>query len=367
MVQAGERVLVVDDNAENRALAQATLEDDGYVVTLARDGAEGLARWQADRPACILLDIQMPGLDGITVCETIRAMPGGRDVGIVFVTAQRDIAIFDRASCADADDFLTKPFRPSELVVRVKTAMRLRKLTGERTELYAEVRRQRDAMQRLQLQKDQLGAFIVHDLKNPVSSIELQTERILRDTAASERSRSAATAIRAESRSLMRMLLNLLDLSRSDEGRLVAARRPIEVGDLVATVVAEHDLAARGAQVTLHRDVSLPGPWNLDASLLQRVLSNLLDNAIRHAPEGSTVTITARAVAGDLELRVADEGPGIAASARDEVFQRFATNGGSRNRGLGLAFCKVATDAHAGAIWVEDAAPGAVFCVRLPA
>lgn len=359
-------VLVVDDNAENRALARATLEDDGYTVIVAKDGAEALAIWASSNAACILLDIQMPGIDGITVCERIRASPGGQDVAIVFVTAQRDIAVFDRALTADADDFLTKPFRPSDLVVRVQTAVRLRKLVGERAELYAEVRRQRDALQRLQLQKDQLAAFVVHDLKNPVNSIELQAERILRDATANDRGRSAAHAIRSEARALMRMLLNLLDLSRSDEGRLVANRSLVDLPGLVANVLHEHALAASGSRVLLASSVVVERELAADLALLHRVLANLVDNAIRYAPEDSTVRVTVVELRDAVELRVADSGTGIPIEQRQDIFRRFETLGGTRNRGLGLAFCKVAIEAHGGRIWVEDGTPGAVFCIWLP-
>ncbi|HVK87457.1 MAG TPA: hybrid sensor histidine kinase/response regulator [Kofleriaceae bacterium] len=359
------RVLVVDDNAENRALAEATLEDDGYEVIVAADGAAGIAMFERERPDCILLDVQMPVLDGVTTCERIRALPGGGNVAIVFVTAQRDITTFDRALAAGGDDFITKPFRPNDLVVRVQTALRIRRLAGERSELYAEVKRQRDDLQRLQLQKDQLASFLVHDLKNPVNSIQLQAERVLRDPNASERSRSAGSAIRSEARSLMRMILDLLDVSRADEGRLSLARLRFPLGEEVAAVIDELTLTAAATDVTLVNRATIQ--ITADRDLLHRVLVNLVENAIRHAPEGSTVRITGEAAAtGGVELRVIDGGPGVPEVQRASVFDRFHSTGGTRNRGLGLAFCKLVVEAHGGEVWIEDAAPGAAFCVRLP-
>lgn len=364
-VVAEGRILVVDDNAENRALAQATLEDEGYCVETAKDGAEAIAVFERARPRCILMDVQMPGVDGITACEQIRARTDGQEVAIVFVTAQRDLSTFDRALAAGGDDFLTKPFRPAELVVRVEAAMSVRRLAGERSELYAEIKRQRDDLQRLQLAKEQLTGFLVHDLKNPVNSIELQAERLLRDPAASERGKSAATSIRNEARALLRMILNLLDLSRSDEGRLVPVRESIDLAPFVTAMTDELGLAAKHSNVELSTAVT--GRVHADPALLQRVLANLIENAIRHSPEGGTVTVTTTAGSDGTELRVADAGTGVPPDLRDRVFQRFETTGGGRNRGLGLAFCKVAIEAHGGAIWIEDASPGAVFCVKIPA
>ncbi|MDX2086483.1 MAG: hybrid sensor histidine kinase/response regulator [Kofleriaceae bacterium] len=360
------RVLVVDDNAENRALAQATLEDDDYEVVVAHDGASSIAAFEASQPDCILLDIQMPGLDGIRVCERIRALAGGSAVAILFVTAQRDLATFDRALAAGGDDFITKPFRPSELVVRVETALRLRKLTGERSELYAEVKRQRDDLQRLQLQKDQLASFVVHDLKNPVNAIQLQAERLLRDPAATERTRSAGTAIRGEARGLMRMLLDLLDMSRADEGRLIVSRARVPLADELAAVREELALVAAGAEVTLVQEVSAELELHADRDVLHRILINLVENAIRHAPERSEVRISAAGNSAGVELRITDAGSGVPAEQRAHVFDRFVSGGGTRNRGLGLSFCKLAVEAHGGQIWIEDASPGAVFCMRFP-
>src|SRR5450432_2023897 len=88
-------ILVVDDNEANRLLAQGTLEDEGYRVVLATDGAEGIAAFEREDPACVLLDVRMPGIDGFAVCKRIRALPGGTDTPVIFLTAQRDVDTLD--------------------------------------------------------------------------------------------------------------------------------------------------------------------------------------------------------------------------------------------------------------------------------
>jgi two-component system, sensor histidine kinase and response regulator len=363
-------ILVVDDNAENRALAMATLDDEGYRVVLASNGEAAIAAFQLERPDCILLDVRMPGLDGPAACERIRALPGGADVPVVFVTALRDVETFDRTVLAGGDDFLSKPFRPNELIARVQAALKLRKLAAERRDLYAQVKHQREALQRLQLQKEQLVAFLVHDLKNPVNAIQLHAEVQLRDPDGSSRSKRAAEKIRDEGRALMRMLTTLLDLAKADEGKLVPVRRRIELATLVDDVVRALEARAQSIGVRLSRRVDAP-TLSADPDLLQRVLENLVENAIRHAPEGSEVEIVTCAAERGIELRVHDAGPGVPADQRERVFERFVQSGGGStriNRGLGLAFCKLAVEAHEGRIWIEDAAPGgassgAAFCV----
>ena len=108
------KILVVDDNAQNRALAQATLEDEGYEVLLAEDGESGVRAVERERPDCVLLDVRMPGTDGFAVCSRIRALPEVGDTPVVFLTALRDVDTFDQALRAGGDDFPPSPCaRPS--------------------------------------------------------------------------------------------------------------------------------------------------------------------------------------------------------------------------------------------------------------
>jgi signal transduction histidine kinase len=360
-------ILVADDNRDNRALAQATLEDEGYRVVLARSGEEAVAKVAAEHPDCIVMDIRMPTIDGIVACERIRALPGGDSIAIVFVTALRDVATFDRADAAGGDDFITKPYRPDELLVRVQTALRLRRIAAERSELYAQLKHQRDQLHRLELQKEQLVAFLVHDFKNPVNAIVLQAQLVMRAKDL-VRSRAAATKIHEETHALLRMITNLLDISKADEGQLVPSVSAIDGGELVQRALEGLEARASASSVRIATQVDASS-LRADGDLISRVLANLLDNAIRHAPADSDVRMAISRVADGVEIRVADAGPGVPEDMRESVFERFRSGpetAGCTNRGLGLAFCKQAVEAHGGRIWIEDGAPGAVFCVSLP-
>lgn len=365
------KILVVDDNEANRLLAQSTLEDEGYTVRLANGGAEAIAAFAADPPDCILLDVRMPGVDGFTACERIRAMPGGAETPILFLTALRDVDTFDRALLAGGDDFLSKPVRPSELVVRVQTALKVRRLGLELREHYDLLKKQRDDLMRIHLQKERLMAFIVHDLKNPVGSMDLLAQVLLRDRALPAGARDSATQIRTEARHLTRMIMNLLDLAKADEGKLEPRRSRVDLGALVAAVFAELEVNAQGRKVRLGSELAAPHA-HADEDLLRRMLTNLVENAIRHAPSQSTVAVTAAAGPDGLVIRVIDAGAGVPAEMRDRIFDPFVQVEGSdrhvtrAGRGLGLTFCKLAAEAHGGHIWIEDAAPGSSFVVRLP-
>lgn len=371
MQQPEAKILVVDDNPQNLALARETLEDEGYTVILAENGEDGLRAIERERPGCVLLDVRMPGLDGFAVCARIRALPEGSDTPVVFLTALRDVDTFDEALRAGGDDFLTKPVRPTELVLRVQAALKLRRMSHELREHYELVRRQRDDLMRLQLQKERLSAFVVHDLKNPVNSIDLHAQLLLRDTSVSARARESVQHIRDESRSLLRLILNLLDISKSEEGRLVARPTTLDAEALTAEIFEAFALRARSAQLTLQREIERPALY-ADPDLLRRVLENLMDNASRHAPPQSVVTLSVVGAEAGALIRVGNAGRGIPPEQREAIFEAFVqgsseeASGVRTRRGLGLAFCRLAVEAHGGAIWVEDGQPGAVFCVRLP-
>jgi signal transduction histidine kinase len=370
-IESPAKILVVDDNEQNRALAEATLEGEGHAVILAQSGEEALRALGEGAFDCVLLDVRMPGLDGFTVCERIRALPGGAEIPIIFLTALRDVETFDKALAAGADDFLTKPVRPTELIVRVQSVLKLRRMGAELREHYELIRRQRDDLLRLGLQKEMLTAFVVHDLKNPVGSIDLHAQALARDRKLPADARESALQIRTAARNLMRLIQNLLDISKSEEGKLAPKRAGVDLGALMGEVREVFEVQARDAQVTLEADgdaVTL----SADPSLIRRVLENLTENAIRHAPPGSAVRLRAERADGAVDIRVSDEGAGIPPELRDKVFDRFvqldaASPAQSRSgRGLGLTFCKLAVEAHGGRVWIEDAPRGTIVRVRLP-
>ena len=122
------KVLVADDIAANRELLQGYLDDLGYEVREARDGIEALEAIAAEEPDLILLDIDMPRLDGIAVCEQLKAHPIRRLIPIVILTASSDRGTKLRGIAAGADDYLSKPFDPKELLIRTKVLLRQRAL-----------------------------------------------------------------------------------------------------------------------------------------------------------------------------------------------------------------------------------------------
>lgn len=310
----------------------------------------------------------MPDMDGFAACARVRALPGGADLPIIFLTALRDVDTFDRALEVGGDDFLTKPVRPGELVARVESALKLRKMRVELREHYELLRRQRDDLLRVQLQKERLMAFVVHDLKGPVNAMDLNAQLLSRDPSLSDSARKAVGQIRNEARQLNRMILNLLDISKADEGKLSVERRKLDLVPLIAELFSEFTPMAEMRRVRLDSNLVAREAF-ADPDLLKRVLMNFIENAVRHTAVDSSVTVASQKAAGAVELSVLDRGPGIPPGQKERIFDAFvqgATGVTRSGRGLGLAFCRAAATAHGGRVWVQDAEPGASFHVSLP-
>src|SRR5262249_9737822 len=151
-----------------------------------------------------------------------------------------------------------KPVSPTELVVRVQAVLKLRRLDAELRDHYELIRRQRDDLMRLGLQKEMLTSFVIHDLKNPVASMDLHAQALVRDRALPEDARDTARQIRGAARRLMRLIHNLLDISKSEEGKLEPRCTEVLLGALVAEVREAFEAQARDAGVSLEVAIDVP-------------------------------------------------------------------------------------------------------------
>jgi DNA-binding response OmpR family regulator len=164
--ESSPTILVVDDNLQNREVAEGHLVAAGYLAVQAESGEEALALLQGGgpRPDLVLLDVLMPGLDGFETCRRIRALPGGTRIPVLFLTALGDLGTHKAALDSGADDFLTKPINRTELLIRVRSLLRIKALSDEQTRHLEVISSQRDALVEAQRQKEELTALIVHDL-----------------------------------------------------------------------------------------------------------------------------------------------------------------------------------------------------------
>lgn len=365
--KVGATILVVDDNVHNLRIAEAQLVHAGYEVVTAESGEAAIDLFAARPFALVLLDVLMPAMDGFETCRRLRAMPRG-DVPIVFLTALNDVVTHEQALESGADDFLGKPINRTELLIRVRSLIRIKNLQDD-------LRQERDKLVQLQLQKDELSALLVHDLKNPLASILANGEFVVGTPSLPSQVQEAVRDVVTSAGTMHRMVVNLLDINRSEDGCLVVRRDAIDPAVLVEELqsLSRRRLANRKQNLVLSRT----GERRIDGDreLVQRVLENLLDNCMKYTPSGGTIWIDITDDAsGGVEIRVRDEGKGIPPAYRERIFEKFtqlerdAQVHARTSHGLGLVFCRLAVEAHGGKVWVEDNQPrGSSFCVRLPA
>jgi len=368
-----EKILVVDDQGDNRQILEAYLGSAGYAILLAESGEEAIARFEEGGVDLVLMDVVMPGIDGFEACRRIRALRMGADMPIIFLTALTDAATHMKARDLGAADFIAKPVNRTELLMRVRSLLWMRRLTDDLRQGHELIRSQHDAVIWAQQRKEELINLVVHDLKNPIASILANAHFLVREPNLSDDAREASRDIHEAADSMQRMVLNLLDISRSEEGALVPRLSEVDVPSLVEEVLSVMTRRANERQQTILVDLSPEVKRNVvDRDLLLRLLENLLDNALKYSPPGGTIRVEASSPNGFLDFSVRDEGPGIPGAYRERIFEKYvqledsATSLARTSRGLGLVFCRLAAEAHGGRIWVEDNAPrGTAFKVRL--
>jgi two-component system sensor histidine kinase KdpD len=214
-----------------------------------------------------------------------------------------------------------------------------------------------------------LVAAVSHDLRAPLASIKASSSTL--SDADFDLSRETtlrlARLIDVQADRLADLVQNLLDMSRIQAGVLEPRRTVASPAQLVHAVVSDLTPAQRGHEIHVELPEDLP-PIDVDLVLVARVLTNLLENAIRHSPKHAPITISAVLIADDcIEVSVSDHGPGVSVDRRNEVFELFARRHDDAGAGLGLTIAKTFIEAHGQRIWVDDAPQGgARFCFTLP-
>jgi signal transduction histidine kinase len=358
------RILIVDDEPLNRELLHGCLEGSGHELIDAASGEAALdAIEAAGVPDLVLLDVMMPGIDGFATARRIKELTREQFVPIILVTALHDRTARLEGLHAGADEFLTKPVDLNELNIRITHLLALR---DNETAL---VRRNVELAE-LQRFSAEMSQLLVHDLKNPLTVILSNLDYLLEDPDIKLDTREALTDSKEAGRRALRLLANLLDLTRLESGRFQPHRTRIALADVVAPLLRQRMLLAKSRGIAMHSDFDAATTINADVELMARVFENIFDNALRYTPPGGRVAFAAHPASGGVELRIGNTGSPIPTDARTRIFEKFGQAGGGigrMNLGLGLYFCRLATEAHGGRIWVEETRElPTVFGLALP-
>ena len=368
------RILVVDDDVAGARLVGKYLLREGYIAVLAHDGRTALAKAAAEPFDLILLDVMMPGLDGLAVCRRLSADPATADVPVIFLSARGDLN--DRVAGLDvgAVDYLVKPFEPADLLARVRVALRNKALEDD-------LRRANAELARLERGRQEFVAMLTHDIRAMLGAVAAAIEMAQADLEtppADDVPRFLEIAER-NAQELIDLTTNLLDTYRLEEGRLPVRQESVDLGQAVTDVARRLAAQAARKQIAISTNVATSAPVTGDGDLLRRVLLNLVSNALKFAPAGGRVEVRVDRATAEGEahpsvvVTVRDDGPGIAPDAQSQLFERFsslATPAVSRSAGsgLGLSFCKQVIELLGGFIWVESVpGRGSTFAFSLPA
>jgi PAS domain S-box-containing protein len=227
-----------------------------------------------------------------------------------------------------------------------------------------------DALVELGRFKDDVAAMIVHDLKNPLAVIVANYDFILDEFEGSTESLEALRASRTAGQRMLRLLANLLDVSRLEAGTLKVCRSEVVLSELLESVAEQRRVLATSRNIEIVVAPSAHVKVAADADLVTRAVENIFDNALRHTPSGGMIEIELREVGPDIEIRIGNSGDAIPVGARRTIFEKYwqaAAETGHMNLGLGLYFCRLAIEAQGGGIWVEESERlPTVFGIRLP-
>ncbi len=356
MGDSGGDVLIVDDYPDAIALYEALLVDDGHRVRTAQNGEGALRMVDEREPEVVLLDVSMPGMDGVEVLKRLRARRGGGPAVLMLTAARREPHAIEAGLKEGADAYLTKPIDSRELLARVRAAVetfRLRRL--------------------LESQRRDHIAMLVHDLRHPLSSLGLIAEVLESEEMSATERHATVQQIRGMCTEMARLVDGVLAASRLEAGMFSVEPRRVKVRSFVEPMLKVFTPVAARRRVALEFDGSLDLEVRADPQKLRQALDNLIANALKFTPRGGRVRL--RVFASErgrdgVTFEIADTGPGIPETERPTVFDRYQQ--GSRGRtaggaGLGLAIARGIAEAHGGTITVDTGdLGGAAFRIALP-
>jgi len=349
-------VLIVDDENSN-IMVLARILDSEYIVRAAKDGQTAIEAAETHLPDVILLDILMPDMDGYAVLATLKNSEKTKNIPVIFVTGLNDAVNEERGLSLGALDYITKPFSPAIVKLRVQNQVR----AINQTRLIIE----KELAEKSNRTKIDFLLRMSHEMLTPVSTI-MGITHILKRAETSKKTQEYLDEIETASRSLRVLIHNLLDTSGKEDGAFLLASSVFSFNTMLQHVLRGITRNAAKKHQTLTTDVAPTIPERLlgDSKLLAQVITNLLANAVKFTPEHGKVHLAVRVRDEEsetitLQIEITDSGIGMSKEQQSEIFNIFKQADESLTRkyegiGLGLSIAKRIIEMMDGEIWVDS-------------
>jgi signal transduction histidine kinase len=386
-VVAPRPILVVDDVPANLLAMEVALAPLDRAVDCVASGRAALGRLLDQDYSLILLDVQMPEMDGFETAAMIRARRRTRHTPIIFVTAhQTEPALVRRAYQLGAVDFLFKPIEPDILLAKASVFVTLQTQADALAE--ARLRRDFDAARRdferslhqHQLdrfaeedrRKDRFLAMLSHELRTPLAPIRTAIDLAQRDPAHGLTPKMLQILDR-QTAQLARLVDDLLDLSRIKSDKLELRRETVDLRAIVDTAISTVAQAIEGQHDIVVEVPERPVLVDVDPARIEQILANLLGNAVRYMETGGRVEVSCEVTGDRVKILVCDDGIGIDPAQLENVFEMFVQEGVGNDSpgglGLGLALSRRLAEMHGGTLTAESSGRncGSTFILTIPA
>ncbi len=385
-------VLLVDDDARNLFALESVLEGENYAIAKAQTGDEALLALMTQEFAAIVLDVQMPEVNGIELARLIKQRRRTQHIPIIFLTAHyredEDVVL---AYDVGAVDYLTKPVNPAVLRSKVNVFVDLFRKTQALAALNAKLETQnallqREAEERVRrikaeaaraeaeaesAAKDRFLAMLSHELRTPLTPIVYAVALLEADQNCPSHIQEALATIRRNVGVEARLIDDLLDLARVRNGKLTLQKELVDAHEILrdAIAICLADIGQRNNRL-IEQIEAKNTQLEADPARLRQIFWNLVSNAVKFTPAEGTIVIRTKNSDGCLLVEVNDTGAGIEAHKLTLIFDAFeqAARDSHGGLGLGLAICKALVDLHGGTIEARSAGPGrgASFIVKFP-
>lgn len=352
-------ILIIDDTPANLDVLTRFLTDRGHKVRPAINGEIGLRAAAKAPPDVILLDIQMPGMNGFEVCERLKADPATEQIPVIFISALDALDDKVRAFNAGGVDYITKPFQVTEVMARVESQLR--------------IQWQRRRIEALSAFKDDLIGIVSHDLKNPLGIILTSADMMQESLSENEPvNPQLVTFIRRAGWSMLSLIQDLLDNARTEQ-RIPLRLAYVSLQEVIDEQLNAFPLTARNKAIRLEKVFSPDQVLvRIDSRRFAQVVNNLISNAIKYSPEHTTVTVRVHREGEQARVEVADQGYGIPADALPHIFEKFYRVNTEKHMleegtGLGLPIARMLIEQHGGTLNATSLpGAGSTFTITLP-